>query len=698
MKLASGLSEVTVETIVTIDFETYYESKGYTLSKMGPIEYIRHELFDPYMVGIKINEYPVKVFTGKEVGKALELLELHKPDRAMLGHNSHGFDALILSEHFGIHPANIYDTMSMARWIGYNKFTTLYHADLTQLFGTGVKKPGTVVSNGKKWPDGFTSEERKYMEDYCADDVEQCYANYKCMLAHVPEEAMEFASLSARMASDPVFWVDKKILEDYVALLEQQRTDAYNELCEIFVLNSEEDFIRAIRSPVVFPLMLERLGVAPPVKFSPAKTMTAVKKALENGLPGGEDANAQYSYALGKKDLEFTALLSHPDERVRLLVQTRLEQNSSIESSKARRLLAMASADKPMPVMLSTWGAHTSRYTAGNDGASDRVQMQNLSKRNKDKIALRRAIKASHGQKIVAVDSSQIEARVLAYLAGEQWLLDAFRAGDDPYSMMAEKIFGPPWKEIRAGAKAGDKRFGLYRHIGKTCVLSGGYGVSKEKFSDTLLRAKQETGLDARLDEDITLHHVKAHDVHAQYRAAVPNIVNFWRVCGNVIAAMYAGSSGSFSGPQGASITYGNASPPYMDKKTPYVELPSGYRLWYPEMGVRVGKKGFNEYTYMRRGKGKTTLECSLYGARLCENICQSFSFQILQYQAMRMWTNWGIRVVTNNHDCWVAVVLDSEAVGVSDIMQGCMSTCPPWCSDLPIACEGDIGTDFTIA
>lgn len=87
-------------------------------------------------------------------------------------------------------------------------------------------------------------------------------------------------------------------------------------------------------------------------------------------------------------------------------------------------------------------------------------------------LALRKAIKAPQGYKVVAADSSQIEARMVAYLANEVELLDQFRHGRDPYAELAEKIFGATAQEIHDGAKSGDKKMKRYRTVGKTAILS----------------------------------------------------------------------------------------------------------------------------------------------------------------------------------------------------------------------------------
>lgn len=107
--------------IITLDFETAWSSKEYTLSKTGPIEYIRDQRFHALMMGVCIDQNPVMVFDHADIPAALQSLELHKQDRMVVGHNLNGFDALILSEIYNVHPAWLLDTMVMMRWTGISR-------------------------------------------------------------------------------------------------------------------------------------------------------------------------------------------------------------------------------------------------------------------------------------------------------------------------------------------------------------------------------------------------------------------------------------------------------------------------------------------------------------------------------------------------------------------------------------------------
>lgn len=473
--------------IITIDFETYFDSKDYTLSKMGPIEYVRDPRFQVLCLGYRVNSGDTVVVEASDTERTLRQLDVCSPDTYLVGHNIAGFDSLILSERFGLRPRNIIDTMHLARWCGISRVTAESHKALTDFLGHGIKQEGTVVSNGKRTKEDFTPEEWAFFKQYCADDVTQCSENFFSMAQYITQDALKFGSLTARMATEPVIRIDSDMIAQYVQDIDKHAEEIMADLNAEFHFASREEFLKAIRSAPTFCSMLARYGATPPMKLSAAKTetrrnyflnaaMDARNRGLDDSLfkaaANDKSVYEVYSPALSKTDLDFKAMANDPNEHVAALVQARLELNSSIEKSRAVRLLEMSKSGKPLPVMLKAFYAHTGRYGAGSSEGSDALNMQNMSKRDPNKLTLRRALQAPAGYKFVSVDSSQIEARMLAYLAGEEELVGHFREGRDPYAELAEKIFGVPAKEIHDGAKGGDKKLKNYRNVGKTCILS----------------------------------------------------------------------------------------------------------------------------------------------------------------------------------------------------------------------------------
>lgn len=691
-------------TLVVIDFETYWDSKTYTLSKMGPIEYVRNEKFTPQLCAFALSNgsccVDCSVVEHARLQTTFENLDTH--DVAWCGHNMHGFDSLILSEFFDFHPRQIWDTIAMMRWTGLSRVCRESHAALTEFLGNGHKAAGTVVSDHKQWPDDFTPEERMFFIQYCKDDAGQCYQNALDMLPYMTPDALRFMSITARMATEPSFVLDEDLLLEYLSDLDAAADKARQELMAMFSFQSNADMLAALRSADKFAGMLRSLGIEPPLKESAAKTKTKREKlqlAADAGVPGAaeelENMQPVMTYAFSKTDVDFVLMQDHPDPRVALLVRTRLQLNSSIDRSRAETLLKFARMHKPLPIMLGAWLAHTGRYSAGASAdagtKTDKLQFQNLSKRDPSKRKLRQAIKVPEGHVVVACDSAQIEARGLTFVANEVGLLTQFREGRDPYSELAETIFGIPWQDIKAGAKSGDKKMKMYRNTGKTGILSCGYGVGHTKYSNTLLRQ----GI--HLHEDLDRHHELARYAHGIYRAAHPNIVAFWKTAENVLEAMLRGESGTFGGPNNDIYTFGIMPVgPRTDLCVPSVRFPSGYILRYPGLRAERNDRGKWQFLYDTY-KGASKIPTHIYGGSFTNNLVQGLSFvDVIMYQGCRM-DEAGIKLACNIHDAWASVTPEEQGEYVKQQMLHYMSMVPPALNGLPVACEAEIGTTFEI-
>lgn len=684
--------------IVVLDFESYWNSKDYTLSKIGPISYIRDSRFSAQLMSYIVTDAStmtydkVRVAEHKNIPAVLAALKLDAPDVVTVAHNGNGFDFLILSEIYHVVPRIAIDTMCMERWTGVSRIQNESLKSMAKFFQCGEKVEGTVISDGRKWPEDFTPDERTAFIQYCRNDTEQCFLSFKAMLPFMTADALLFSSITAKMACNPVLRLDDDMLTAYLNELSDKVTKARNNINKMFMFKSDEDFLKAIRSSASFVKMLELLGRKPPMKYSVAKSETKRKKLEAEGKTNlSEEDYAVYTPALAKSDLDFVAMASDADERVALLVRTRLENNSSIQRSRAETFHALAKSGRPMPVMLNAFKAHTSRYTAGNsEGSSDKLNLQNLSKRDPSQLTLRKAVQAPEGMSLVACDSSQIEARILAYVANETELVDAFRRGADPYADLAEKIFQIPSEKIHKGAKSGDKKLKAYRNVGKIGILSAGYGVGWRKYADTLLRQG------VRLSSDIDQHYEMAHHAHNVYRASNTNIVAFWDTCQTVIKAMYLGYSGEFGGPNDNIFQY-SVAPICGRDDVPTIIGPNKYTLRYFKLSCEVSEKNNREEYYYTRVKGKSEMKTKIYGGALAENLCQYLAFALLQWQACRM-TEQGIRLIANIHDSFLAICPDDEAEHTKSVMESCMSSVPDWLGDFPVACEAEIGKDYCIA
>lgn len=660
--------------VIVIDFETFFDSKTYTLSKMGPIEYIRDHRFEVLCVGAQIDHNQTVVCpaeNGLDV-KFLKALKLDEPGTIVVGHNMAGFDALILSEHYGIKPWMILDTIPMMNWVGLSRIIRCSHKELTATLGHGIKKPGTVVSDGKHRKD-FTDTEWEYFTDYCKDDVSQCAANFYSMLPYMKPDALKLISLTAKMATEPAFVPDIPMLQDYLAKLDAEQEQARLSLAHVLHYDTTAELLKAIRSPKIFPTLMEKVGGVCPMKWSD-------KKQCE--IP-----------ATAKNDLDFVAMADDPNPDIALLVQTRLNLNSSIQKSRAESLVRKGA--KAVPIMLATYKAHTGRYAAGSSEGSDKLNFQNLSKRDPSKLIIRQALKVPEGYKVVACDSSQVEARMLAWEAEQEDLIEQFRTGRDPYAEMASKIFHIDAQAIHDGAKHNEDpnhaKYKIYRNVGKTCVLSAGYGIGAKLFAQYLLRSN------VHLSDDIEEHNALSKQAHAIYRKVNFKITQFWKLCDNILDHLCKDTT------MGAHFTFGHADMftagwdciPLTNERAAYIHLPNGFNIWYPNLHIGEDNFGGISKLYKRWEHGKL-LDNRITGPKCVENITQSLAFHMLAWQACRM-ADAGISIKANIHDSFCTVVPDSKVEETKATMEKIMSSVPEWLEGFPVGCEAEVGTDFTV-
>lgn len=411
-------------TIVTLDYETYFDQE-YTLSKsMNTSEYVRDERFEAYLVGIKIGNGPTQIFTESDVIPALKQIDWSK--HAFLAHNTQ-FDGLVSVEALGIDPPGLWlDTLAMARaclpHVKNHKLDTV-----AKYFGLAGKVKASALQNMKGVRD-YTPEMLAACGEYCVDDVEMCYDIFWKMYDAIPDKELRLIHETIRMFCQGQALVDVDRVRNELNRELAHKAQALGKVnLPISELMSNEQLAVHIRSR----------GVEPPTKISPTT---------------GKEA-----YAFAKSDLEFQALADDP--RVADLIAARLAVKSTLGETRAGRFINAGTTGK-LPVALNYYGAHTGRWSGGN-----KMNLQNLPRGSE----LRRSIVAPPNHKIVVVDSSQIEARVLAWLAGQESLLEQFRNKADIYSAFASIVYGRPVDRKRYD-EHGNKPDELEGMVGKVCV------------------------------------------------------------------------------------------------------------------------------------------------------------------------------------------------------------------------------------
>ena len=672
--------------VIILDFETYWTDL-YSLSKISATDYIRSPEFYAQCMSYSIDGLAVQIVEHEQIPATLKELDLTRADTITVGHNINGFDGLILSEIYNIKPACLLDTMAMSNWTGVSRViprNTL--KELANYLKIGVKEQGTLVSKGKKLATDFTPKDWEYFKTYCKQDTQLTAIACGLMSSYLTADAIKFANITARMAIDPAFVINPEPLNKFLEQLKIEEEETAAEIEKMFELPANKTFKEVLRSDASFATMLQSLGVNPPMKLSERKTETLKKKLLAESK-STEDC-AVYSYAFSKQDLEFTDLLEHSDPKVRYLVQARLSHKTSVPWTRTKALLNLAQYNKPVPIYLKAYYAHTSRYGAGNAGVSDGNNFQNLSKRDKKLRPLRQAVTVPDGYRVVAADSSQIECRVLGYAAQQLDLLEHFKEHRDPYAELAAQFgYGFTAQQIHDGAKSGDTQLKMYRNAAKRMILSGGYGVGHVKLAHTLINDG------VILDPDREQHNALAKQFHAVYRKQNVQIVQFWKTCDLVIADLIGHREGQFGGPNHDLFKYG-WMPIVNGESVASVKLPTGFILRYPNL--RLTESESKLVAVYDKYVGGKLVQNKIYGGSMAENLIQSLAFQILMWQACRMYEA-DIELKANIHDSFATVVPEAEAEDTLNKMLKIMKTVPYFVEGCPLDAEGEIGFDFSI-
>lgn len=614
--------------IVTLDFETYYDV-GFSLSGLTTEEYIRDERFQVIGVGIKIEKGETKWYSGDQVKPALDKIDWK--NSALLCHNTQ-FDGGILSFRYGIVPALYLDTLSMARAIhGVDAGGSL--AYLVERYNLGVKGTEVVQAKGKRLED-FSPTELSAYGSYCVNDVELTYKLFEIFAPLFPQTEIHLIDLTLRMYTDPLLEVDDALLQARLEEVQAEKSELLQGLMSKLQCDTEECVRAKLASNKQFAEILEELGVIVPTKISPA--------------------TGKETYALAKGDQGFLDLLEHEDSFIQQLCTVRLGTKSTIEESRIERFIGIGARNKgKLPIPLKYYGAHTGRWAG-----SDKVNFQNLPARDKKKKALKNAVIAPDGYKVVNADSSQIEARILVWLAGQDNVVQWYREDRDVYCEFATKVYDRPIT----------KRDKTERAVGKTCILGLGYGTGWAKLQQTL-----------KLAAGVSLNEDECKNLVKVYRDINSKVIDLWRNCDDALQAMASWNVSS--------------KPYYLDKHNLLlvsqegIRLPNGLYIRYPGLTWDTSESKSKFVYKSRRGF------ISVWGGSVVENIVQALARIIIGEQMLIV--NRKYRPVLTVHDAIVNVIPEAEIDEAMKYIIETMSTPPDWAKGLPVACEAHFGDSY---
>ena len=654
------------DTILSIDFETYWDTKiGYTLTKMTTEEYIRHDLFHAF--GCCVHEFgsdsPTTWVRGDGLREYFSGIDWGRT--AVLAHNAQ-FDVSIMEWRYGVRPCFIFDTLSMARALrGVEVGNSL--AKLARDFGLPDK--GTAVYSTNGVHELEPSLERELAE-YCKHDVFLCEEIFKRLVDAYPSKELRLIDMTLKMYTRACLELDPNMLTDAI-LDEKEKREAL-----LQKLGVDET---ALASNPQFAALLEKLNVVPPTKT----IKTTGKETL----------------ALAKNDALFQALLNGEREDVALLCEARLKVKSTTERTRAQRFLDISKRGS-LPVPLSYYGAQTGRWTASKGSA---INMQNLKRGS----FLRKAIMAPAGHQLVVGDLSQIEPRVLAWLSDYTDMLDIFRAGGDPYAAFGSQMFNIPGlskeshPDLRQSAKSAllGCGYGLGWAAFASQLLTGFLGAPPQRYDLAFAKKLGVTQQAAQkflewevnveklqsiphtcTTKELVIHCLAAKAIIDKYRATATPVVEFWDLNTQLIGeCLYRGK------------TYKHKCLTYRKGE---IELPSGMKLLYPDLNIRrfTDEKTNKEQTEWTYGPDRT----KIYAGKITNNVTQGVARCVMTDGMLR--TAKKYFVAGTVHDEQIVVVPDAEVAEAKTWVLAQMVVEPKYMPGIPLAADGGAHKRYGLA
>lgn len=664
--------------MVYIDFETYW-AKDFTLSKLTTESYVRSEFFEVIGVGVQVDDEPAEWLEESDFRAFTRAIDWSRC--TVVAHNT-PFDGFILAHHYGVNPGAWVDTLSMAR----AKHGTSIGNGLGKLaahYGIGVKGDETKHTLGKYRKD-FTQEEWLRYGEYCKQDVNLCKTLLPLLADGFPELEFWLIDATIRMFTEPKFTLNEPFLEEYLVYERKRKADLMRNIAGLPETASDEEVAVKVKPVLMsnekFAKLLIMLGVVPPRKISVARTKLAGEPVL--------------TWAFAKSDPGMQDLLEHSNDDIRMVAEARVGVKSTINESRTVRMLKMGKGGRALPIQLNCYAAHTGRW-----GGAGKMNFTNLERVNPKKPrtgALRKAMKAPPGHKVIVVDSAAVEARGTAWLAEDERLVAQFASGTDVYSNFASIVFGRPVS----------KKDKLERSLGKVSVLGLGYGLGFLRFSMILAAgpmgndpiifdaaAAEEIGVDvaafkrdakkmARVEDmpsrlplsERAVHCAVAEHVVKLYRQENSKIVELWETMNGVLEAMMDENESFSFGPNGVFTTERHA-----------IRLPSGRMLRYPGLEEDDGR-----FSYL----GDHRQRVGIWGGTAVENTVQAFCRDIVADQMMVAQAQ-GYRPCLFVHDEVVLVEPDAVAPKALACLVAAMKVAPDWAVGLPVSSEGGVGDSY---
>lgn len=669
-------------TAITLDFETYHD-KDYSLKDMSIVEYVCDPRFALTGLGGFISKQPFddpencRFFDPSSIGSAIAMLQDHYGDNldgcTIVGQNLM-FDCMILCEKFGIIPPYTIDTLNLARHEDSRRPNKL--EKLCEYSDVGMQKGDNKWTKGLQWNDMSPTQQNKHAE-YCRGDIITTTRLFRLLLPLLTNPVIELPlqQHTLEMYLRPRLAFDFDLADNLIIQMEAELEGILHKAAWTWKYRDKKHktLIEVIRSAKFVKALAEVL---------PKGESVPMKRGKKGNIP-----------ALAKTDEALQYLLHHSKQEVRELIEARVGAKSW--PTWIKRLQSMINQaklrDGKLGIPLNYYAGHTGRW-----GGTQNINPQNLPGRGRAGEGthpllqqIRNCLITPPGYVLGIVDLAQIEARDLAWFAGQNDLLEGFKNGEDVYSDFAITLFRSPVRKARKSDPSEIQTLlKIRRGFGKDAILGCGYGMGAIKFhtrclSNNDLKPSFDSG-----DFDFAF----IDTLIKTYRKKYKKIPEFWTAVekafrwvtkypheGMWYVPQFAKSDGfSWARCKGEAIPF--LLHFYNDNSVVNIQLPSGRCLKYP--GARIVKDRYNGSIKHQHGHE--------WGGSLVENIIQASSRDIFAEGILAV-EKAGYSVVMHSHDEIICLLKKKTAEKDLEKIIEIICHNPSWCKDLPLAAEGEL-------
>ena len=635
------------ETVLILDMETFF-SKQYHMGRskegLSTIEYIQDSRYEELGVACLVipDGQPFAPRTATFWHDAKERLSWLQSrygknlERCTCVMHNARFDSCILAKKYHIVPPYIVDTLALSRHVDARDRHDLKH--LCEKYGL-PPKGDTQSFEGLRWHT-MSDEQKDAMSAYATNDAERTADLFALLLPRLtrPDVELRLQQHTLRLFTDPDLAFDFTLAADLAAKMEAQVAADMPTGVAPADVSGNASFTRLLGDA------LAETGETVPMKQG------------KRGLV----------LALAKDDGPLAELKRHRNPRVRALIAARQTVKSTpLHIKRINSMIAQAKANGGrLPIALNYYGASTGRWSGGEG-----LNLQNLPSRGKGlQVQVKHTLIAPEGHVLILADAAQIEARGLAWLAGQTDLVEAFAQDRDIYSeFAAETLAVPCRKPKKSDPLPVYKLYAGRRALGKVGILGMGYGMGADRaleYCETYeeLAPKVQSG---EIDLGFCKRFVDS------YRNKFPMIPKLWRDLENTFRFVVR-----YGQPQtlrGLSLS--------KDGSTVVLRLPSGRSLFYPHAGIDRD----NRLSYQWGG---------FWGGLLVENVVQAMSRDVLA-DAILFCEDHGFRVAFHVHDSIiVSVPIEQQTLAYACVCDS-LKRVPAWATGWPFNVEATIGSRY---